>query len=253
MNAKQQQAERSTPQERQTGRSGGTTNPKQGQLTVALAVIFVAVIAVGVVIAASGSSSAAAINFDAIPQSRAADGAFVLGDPNAPITIIEFADYGCPHCLDYHPEITRFIKDYVETGRAAFEYRTFPTAGGARTLFAGQIGECIDNVRPGGFWESYKIFYDLSATARYNDEAPRLVAQQLGVNYTDLLECAEDANQVNVDTRFGQQHGVSGTPAVMMRLGNSAPQWIVYNGVTYNRGPVSYDVLAGIVNQYNPQ
>ncbi|MDZ4766829.1 MAG: thioredoxin domain-containing protein [Chloroflexota bacterium] len=225
--------------------------PKQNQLTIVFGVIFVAVIAVGVVIAASGSISGANIDYTAMPKSRAADGAFVLGNPDAPITIIEFADYGCPHCQEYHPEISRFIKDFVETGKANFEYRTFPTAGGARTVFAGQIGECIDDQQPGAFWDAYKIFYDLAVTARYNDEASRLVAQQLNLSYSDLLECAADAQQVNIDVRVGQQYGVSGTPAVMMRLGDSAPQWITYNGVTYNRGPVAYDVLAAVTNSYN--
>jgi protein-disulfide isomerase len=226
-------------------------NTKQRQGTIILGVVVIAVIAVGIVIAASGQFNTAAINLSAIPTSRGADGAFILGDPNAPITIIEFADYGCPHCQTYHPEITRFIKDFVETGRAAFEYRSFPTAGGALTVFTSQIAECIDNERPGAFWEAYKRFYDLAGTARYNQDAARTVANDLGMNYTALLSCQSNAQQVNIDTQFGQTYGVSGTPAVMMRIGNGAPQWITHNGVTYNRGPVPYDVLAAVVSSFN--
>lgn len=226
-------------------------NTKQRQGIIVMGVVIVAVIAVGIAIAASGQFNTAAVNFDAIPASRGADGAFILGNPNAPITIIEFADYGCPHCQEYHPEITRFIKDYVETGLAAFEYRSFPTAGGALTVFSSQIGECIDETQPGAFWNAYKLFYDLAATARYNQEAPRIVANELGMNYTALLECAGTAEQITIDTNFAQTYGVTGTPAVMMRVGNGAPQWITYNGQTFNRGPVSYDVLAAVVNSYN--
>jgi hypothetical protein len=49
---------------------------------------------------------------------------------------------------------------------------------------------------------------------------------------------------------FGASNGVSGTPAVMMRVGDGPAQWINYNGVTYNRGSVSFDVLAAVINSY---
>ncbi|MGQ9910017.1 MAG: thioredoxin domain-containing protein [Candidatus Flexifilum sp.] len=64
-----------------------------------------------------------------LPQSRTPDGGFVLGDPDAPITIIEFADWACPHCQDYHTTISALIADQVAAGRAAFEFRILPTAG----------------------------------------------------------------------------------------------------------------------------
>jgi protein-disulfide isomerase len=226
-------------------------NTKQRQGAIILGVVVIAVIAVGIVIAASGQFNTAAVNFEAITKSRGADGAFILGDPNAPVTIIEFADYACPHCQTYHPEITRFIRDFVETGRAAFEYRSFPTAGGPLTVFTSQIAECIDNERPGAFWLAYKRFYDLAATARYNQDAARIVANDLGLNYTALLSCQPNAQQVNTDIQFAQTYGVSGTPAVMMRIGSGAPQWITHNGVTYNRGPVPYDVLAAVVSRFS--
>ena len=58
--------------------------------------------------------------FADIPQSRTEDGAFVLGDPDAPVTIVEFADFMCPHCQAYQTTVNRFIEQYVATGQAKF-------------------------------------------------------------------------------------------------------------------------------------
>src|SRR4051794_33993937 len=52
---------------------------------------------------AASEASAVTDIYSDIPQSRTEDGAFVLGDPDAPITIIEFLDWGCPHCQAYKP------------------------------------------------------------------------------------------------------------------------------------------------------
>jgi protein-disulfide isomerase len=220
---------------------------RQRQLIILGAIVATVVLVVGVAVALSGSRPAADIDFSAIPQSRGEDGAFILGSPDAPITIIEFADYGCPHCQDYHPTMTEFIRRYVATGQAKFEYRTFPTAGGQLTFFTGQISECAEEQRPGGFWEAYKTFFELAMTSQYNDEVGRIAAERMGLNYSELLECTRDAEQVNTDVTFGRNRGVSGTPAIMVRYGDGDAQWITYNGAVYDRGTVPLDVLSSVV------
>ena len=51
----------------------------------------------------------------------------VLGDKNAPVTIIEFSDYECPFCKRHfdqtHPEL---VKKYIDTGKAKLVFRDFP-------------------------------------------------------------------------------------------------------------------------------
>jgi protein-disulfide isomerase len=225
--------------------------PQQRQVIIIIAVVAVVAVVAVAAIALSGQVASSNINYSEIPQSRTGDGAFVLGDPNAPITIIEFADFGCPHCQSYHSTMTSFIEQFVTTGQAKFEYRSFPTAGGPLTEFASKVQECADEQRPGAYWDAYKLYYDLALTARFNEDAHRTVANQLGLNYSDILQCTAEANQVRTDVNFGVQNGVSGTPAVMMRVGDGAAQWISYNGTTYNRGSVPLDVLTAVVNSYN--
>lgn len=231
-------------------------NPKQKQLYIIVAVVVVAIVAVGAVIAISGRTNTADIDYSAVASSRASDGAFVLGDPAAPVTIVEFADFACPHCQAYEPEIVRFIKEYVLTERARFEYRMFGTnAGGQQTIFAGQLAECIDEADAGAFWETHDVLFELGGTgAFFAEDMGRIVAQRVGAgSYSELLTCSRDADQITVDMDFGRDQGVSGTPAVMVRYNDGPAQWISFNGTTYDRGGVPYDVLAAVVDNYSAQ
>ena len=52
---------------------------------------------------------------------------FVIGDKNAPITIIEYASLSCGHCADFHSNtLGDLIKEYVDTGKAKMVFRNFP-------------------------------------------------------------------------------------------------------------------------------
>jgi protein-disulfide isomerase len=229
-----------------------STAPKQNQQQMLIigGIVVVALIAVIALIALSGQTAASTIDYASLPQARTPEGGFVIGDPNAPITIIEFADYACPACQTYFPEIERFVADFVVTGQARFEYHVFPTAGGAQTAFAGDMAECMDNAQPGAFWKAYTRFNQLAQQGSYPD-APRILARELGLNYSDLLACEQDNSMVEQSVALGQQLRVEGTPAVRVRYGNDAPTFIFYAGQSFERGPVSYDVLAGITQQAN--
>src|SRR5215211_1662360 len=104
-------------------------DPKKRQQMIIIGVVVAAIIAAGVLVMASGQTTASSVDFQALNPTRSEDGAFIIGNPEAPITVIEFADFGCPHCLEYKPTIEQFIRDYVVTDKARFEFRVFPTAG----------------------------------------------------------------------------------------------------------------------------
>jgi protein-disulfide isomerase len=117
-----------------------SSQPNRQLITiVGIVVIVVAVVAI-IAILLSGNRSGD-IDVSSLQQSRQPDGGFVLGNSKAPITIIEFADFACPHCQEYHPTITQFLGDYVVTGKAKFEYRVFPTAGGQTSEYTGKLLE----------------------------------------------------------------------------------------------------------------
>ena len=52
----------------------------------------------------------------------------VLGNPEAPVTIIEFASLSCPHCAAFHKERFPWLKkNFIDTGKVKFIFRDFPS------------------------------------------------------------------------------------------------------------------------------
>jgi|GEM_PF-5454937 len=159
-----------------------------------------------------------------IPQSRLEDGGFVIGDPDALVTIVAFEDFLCPHCQRYEPTVKQFIADYVVTGQARFEYRFLPAVDPTYSALAGQLAECADILKPNSFWAAHDTLFDIASTERFNNSSPRTFAERMDIDYDELIECTEDAGQVSIDVALAQQLGITGTPTVMIRYGDAEPQ-----------------------------
>jgi len=64
-----------------------------------------------------------------------------LGDPAAPVKIIEYASLSCPHCAEFHTERMPWLKQtYIDTGRVRFEFRDFPL--NAPALWGSMLAHC---------------------------------------------------------------------------------------------------------------
>ena len=92
------------------------------RLTI-LALAAFAAVALAVLFAASGDERSAAADraeqanaLRGIPQSGIA-----LGDPDAPVTLVEFADLQCPFCREYHEQVFPKLLEYVRAGRVRLE------------------------------------------------------------------------------------------------------------------------------------
>lgn len=190
--------------------------------------------------------------FAGLPYERLADGAFVIGQPDAPITVIEFADFACPHCQNYRPVIDQMIRDYVVTGIARFELRIYPTAGGELTYRVGQLLECADNLAPGAFWQSYELMYGIATVGGYSQNVAKVLADEFDISHPQLTACADKAaKQIDKDIAYAELHGVTGTPAVMVREGAGAARFITAGGREYSAGGVPLEVLATVIENAN--
>ena len=79
----------------------------------------------------------------------------VLGDENAPITLIEYASLTCHHCATFHNEVLPKIKsDYIDTGKLKFIYRDFPLDHYA--LMASMVARCAGNKK---FFTFLKVLF----------------------------------------------------------------------------------------------
>lgn len=70
----------------------------------------------------------------------------VLGDPAAPIEIIEYASFTCPHCATFHNTALPKLKtEFIDTGKAKLVFRDFPLDGLAAR--AGMMARCVPEDR----------------------------------------------------------------------------------------------------------
>lgn len=184
-----------------------------------------------------------------IPFSRTVDGAPVLGDPDAPITIVEFADFACPFCQQYEPTMQAFIQEYVATGRAKYEFRILPTAGGEMTAFIGSIVSCMENQRAGIFWPLHDELYAHARQGEYDVEMLKEVAKQFDLSYVDALMCVGDTSkplQAETDMQLADSLSVGGTPGIRVRYkghNHEEAQYLIVDGQAWGAGGPALELL----------
>ena len=102
-------------------------------------------------ISATTWSQAVENPYEAVPQSRTDDGAFVLGNRDAKMRFIEFSDFLCGHCQNYESVVETFIQQFVLTGQAQIEYRMFPVVDPVLSPQSAALAECADTLSPAFF------------------------------------------------------------------------------------------------------
>lgn len=225
--------------------------PGRNQQTFLLVVIGAAVLLVLAFIVISTNSARTVFDqafFDAIPQGRTEDGAYLLGDPEAPITIVEFQDWYCHACQQYKPTMDQFIREYVATGKARYEFRALPTAGAAAQPNTSQVYnlvECVDTAKPGSFFYASEVAYELTMTGVRGSDFSTQLAERMGVDFAQLLRCTQDeANQITNDQRFAGMSNVTSTPNILYRVNGGQAQPVADR---------SFNGLSGLVDAFRPQ
>jgi protein-disulfide isomerase len=120
----------------------------------------------------------------------------VLGDPDAPVTIIEYSSLTCPHCRHFHLEILPEIKkNYIDTGKVKLIYRDFPFD--QLGLLATVMTRCAPAERYFGFLDV--LFQQQGSWSRSKDPMGDLsrIGKLGGLNPSDFEACLK--NQALVD------------------------------------------------------
>src|ERR687895_628759 len=78
-------------------------------------------------IGASAPNSELDVSEPAAAVPVVAEGDKVLGNADAPVTIVEYFSLGCPHCKNFHETVLPKLKtDYIDTGKVRLVFRDFP-------------------------------------------------------------------------------------------------------------------------------
>ncbi len=137
----------------------------------------------------------------------------ILGDEDAPVTIIEFSDYQCPLCERFWSETLPLIREqYIDTGKVRFVYRDFPLSSThPMAQPAAEVSECVrDQGGDDAFWEMHDMIFanqqDLSI------DNLETWAQDMEYDISSCLSSGEFRSEVLKDTADAQSAGARGTP-----------------------------------------
>jgi len=131
------------------------------------------------------------------------------GDPNAPITLVEFADFECPFCRRAYPTVQRVMAEYGDKIRHVFV--DYPLSDHLRAIPAAIAAYCAgDQDR---YWEFAEHMMVMSGDLRDDDLMSR--AQELGLNMDDFRAClisGRHDDRINGGLALGVVSGVNSTP-----------------------------------------
>lgn len=160
--------------------------------------------------------NAAALNAPrprAIVSGNLADDDPFLGNPDAPVTIVEFGDFQCPFCGKFFNTTEQDIIDtYVKTGKARLVYRDFPlTAIHEEAQKSAEAAECANE--QGKFWPYHDLLFSRQDSLSVKNY--KAWARELKLNTGRFNQCLDSdkyAPEIEKDLADGEAAGVSGTP-----------------------------------------
>lgn len=146
----------------------------------------------------------------------------ILGQANAPITIISFSDYQCPYCSKFYTGSEKQIKDnFVTTGKAKMYFRDFPLEFHDKALSAATAARCA--AEQGKFWEMHDALFTKQSewsALTVSDAVKKFetYATGFGLDAAKYQACitAGKETEINVDYQAGQTYGVQGTPSTFI-------------------------------------
>jgi protein-disulfide isomerase len=174
----------------------------------------------------------------------------ILGNPNAPIVIVEYSDFDCPFCKNFHETMNQVMKEYGATGKVAWVYRHFPLE--QRHPSAPRIAAASECVAKLGGNDAFWKFSDLVFGERGTNEPTNITrlnefAVSSGVSGTAFDSCLENGEtkaQVDEDLADGINAGAQGTPYSLVLVGGQ-------QGVINGAQPYKYvkSVLDTLITQ----
>ena len=135
----------------------------------------------------------------------------VYGNERAPVTVVVFADFECPHCRQEAPVLRQAIDQF--RGKAKLVYKHFPLSGHVRAKAASIA--TVAAMEQGKFWEMHDIVFE-NQTA-LEDADIRKYAQKIGLDMAKFdasYKAKKGQDLVEEDRVEGEKLDIQGTPAV---------------------------------------
>ena len=165
-----------------------------------------------------------------------ADNDPIIGDPNAPISIIEFSDFQCPFCARFHIQtLPSILEEYVDQGKVKLIFRDFPIQNiHPNALPASVAAECANE--QGKFKEMHDELFEnqkewsgvetANAVSLFSQYALEMGLEQ--EVFDSCLTNGKYIEEIRNDLNDGRTYGVSGTPGFF--IGNDQIGYVELKG-----------------------
>ncbi len=178
---------------------------------VAAVVVVFGVILLGAALRGGDGGSSDGVVTPGVHNACVQDGC-VLGEPDAPVTIIEYFNYYCGHCGSFALETAPLIeKDFVEPGLVRFELHPMATEG--EPLWASEATACAgDQDR---YWDYHDLLFANQYQGAYQLDKLKEYAAQLGLDtesFNDCLDSHKYQQAVVDETKDVIEAGITSTP-----------------------------------------
>lgn len=147
----------------------------------------------------------------------------VLGDPDAPVELTEYASTTCGHCRAFHEDVFPQLKaKYIDTGKVKLAWVVLPTAPEALSRAGAAIARCAGEEK---FFDVIGTLFEAQETL-FNAASPRQLQQELlaiGAKYDlspdQVGSCVDDTSIRDVTNQFAgaRPASVDGTPSFVIR------------------------------------
>lgn len=150
-----------------------------------------------------------------------------MGDPNAPVVIVEYSDFQCPYCKRFSDETEpSLIENYVNTGKVLLVYTPYGPGGrfiGPESEYAAHAAFCA--AEQGKFWEYKEIIFANHTGENVGDYTEKKLiafAEELNLDMQQFNECFNSRKYeqlINEGIARGRANAVGGTPTFIFNDG----------------------------------
>lgn len=153
-------------------------------------------------------------------QKLVRNGSPIVGNPNAPITILEWGDFQCTFCYRFHESSLDIIqREYIETGIANLVFKDFPL-NGPDSVLAAEAAYCAED--QGKYWSYHDELYANWAGERtgwITDDSLNQFAITSDLDIEKFNSCLDDhkyRQRVLDLEQFGREIGIDATPSFLI-------------------------------------
>lgn len=179
----------------------------------------VVVIVIGIIAASASQFGSETVNLDMQRMHgdiSTAMGSPILGNPNAPITIVEFGDYQCEKCFEwFHKTKPDIVQNYIDTGKANLVFVDLALLG-RDSPKAAQATYCAED--QGKYWGYHDLLYNSQEhvdNGWANSERLKAFAFNLDLDmelFESCLDSGKYSKRVSYNIDEARKQGASGTP-----------------------------------------